>query len=1568
MSAPAAAALPPKARFQRAKRSAPEDEEDHQPEHHARRAPAAAAAAAARPLPGAAFADSDDDLSDDDVPLRYAPKQAAKRFSLLLLEDEEDYVADWVASCAWPADVEGNWQGAAALPGRLRLATRSLFFEPDDVRVPIVRLEFSAVTQLEACGARACVVGVTKATRMKAGGRDAPYVVDRNKPSAWTFTLTYATLDAFMPLAQEQLVLSRLPATERLALLDAAVKAREDAAAFDTSRLVDFGEAVAWEGPAAQLTPLVREPGRLAVTDQRLYFQPLHNIAGDTPVRVHPLAGVAAVVRRRASLRPVGVEVFLLSRGAELGQALAGPTWDAPSAFFAFRSEADRDAALAALTRQPALGVAASGGWLGRVTAAWRLGRVTNFDYLLYLNLAAGRSFNDLAQWPVFPWVLRDYTSAALDLSSDAAFRDLSRPMGAQSAARLQVFRQRFRDMEALSGHSDPGGGGGAPPPFMYGTHYSTPGYVLFWLVRSAPGHMLRLQAGRFDAPDRLFNSLADAWASATSSTTDVKELIPEFYMPGGDFLVNAAGLALGVRQSGAPVHDVALPPWAASPEDLLAKHRAALEAPAVSRSLHGWIDLIFGCKQRGPAAADADNVFYHLTYEGAVDADKVGSLQELKALETQINEFGQTPAQLFTAPHPPRLVAPPAPDPATVFAPPAPAGGGGGVEGGGGGAAALGGGGSKSRLKGGGEDAAGNAICLALLKSIVAAAAPDIQATQAEPAGSSSASASGGGGPPRSEGSDAAQEEGPGLSPVSSGDCLSAASVAAAAAAPGGAAKAPAGLRSMLGRLTDSASAAAGSAAASVASALQSGSFSSTAGSAAPPPGMGLAGMPVSLGSRGSGSMKASLSWMQQQFAEGLALGGGGAKAAPDAAPADPAVARSPSPAAAASPPPSGAGRHALAGAAARPWPRDLPEGLRPKKSLRLQAEPLTAVAASPEGAVFVTGQDGLLRVLDAGGLATFRSAKLDEEPLCICLLPAAPTAGHGGSPARPGAGGGGGGGGAAGGVSALADAHLPLMLAGCQSGRLLAYAPNAGRLLGSFAAHEDSVSAALPLGAGGGRFATASWDCCVKVWDVAEGRAPWTSTLPLATQELRDVDSGVWALSASASGQLLVTGSDEGTVAAWDLRTRQHIWATQVSAGGDYVGGVSLLPGGNHVAAAAADGSLSLLEWRRAGLRVAGAACGAPLRCCACDGALLIAGAEGGQLALWGLSQLTAATGDDGGGSVSLAAGPDGLYPPISAPSRAAVNGVAVAAGGAAALGGGAVVLAALDDGALVAAPRAPALLHASPRSPRVAPRDLAHSSAAMSLDYQTYADSLTVIRGFCAKADGKDKLTALVQYLCLYLSAGEPGNLKKVQASVTAARKVFRIMRPLESITPLLLQPGLTGKQPVHQEVLQKVKDALMATYFAADHVVWAFQIGLVSSKQTGERAQKVSLWSWALGSVVTMIMEANAILSLSSRRLPGESDAEWARRQDAARADINGRLLVFLHGGLQALTALGLLQLYPFRPRTVGLFGSLASALNCYFLLPAMPKRPAKAGALSAAPAPALGEPKLVAKVA
>ena len=89
-------------------------------------------------------------------------------------------------------------------------------------------------------------------------------------------------------------------------VLQAAATKRTAAAVFDSSRLADFSERVLHDGPAVQLSPLVHENGRLVITDRRVYFQPLHNVTGDSPVRSQALAAVAAVAQRRSSLKPVG--------------------------------------------------------------------------------------------------------------------------------------------------------------------------------------------------------------------------------------------------------------------------------------------------------------------------------------------------------------------------------------------------------------------------------------------------------------------------------------------------------------------------------------------------------------------------------------------------------------------------------------------------------------------------------------------------------------------------------------------------------------------------------------------------------------------------------------------------------------------------------------------------------------------------------------------------------------------------------------------------------------------------------------------------------------------------------------------------------------------------------------------------------------------------------------------------------------------------------------------------------------------------------------------------------------
>lgn len=67
------------------------------------------------------------------------------------------------------------------------------------------------------------------------------------------------------------------------------------------------------------------------------------------------------------------------------------------------------------------------------LTQLWSSGQISNFEYLTHLNKHAGRSFNDLMQYPVFPFILRDYTSETLDLQDPNIYRSVS-PLRANCA------------------------------------------------------------------------------------------------------------------------------------------------------------------------------------------------------------------------------------------------------------------------------------------------------------------------------------------------------------------------------------------------------------------------------------------------------------------------------------------------------------------------------------------------------------------------------------------------------------------------------------------------------------------------------------------------------------------------------------------------------------------------------------------------------------------------------------------------------------------------------------------------------------------------------------------------------------------------------------------------------------------------------------------------------------------------------------------------------------------------------------------------------------------------------
>ncbi|KAG2136966.1 uncharacterized protein EDB93DRAFT_1253823 [Suillus bovinus] len=275
----------------------------------------------------------------------------------------------------------------------------------------------------------------------------------------------------------------------------------------------------------------------------------------------------------------------------------------------------------------------------------WQNRELSNFGYLSILNQLSGRTPNDATQYPVFPWVLNDYVSEVLDLSSSDVFRDLTKPMGALTAERREAAETRYANLSSVD-----------EEPFHYGTHFSSSMIVCHFNIRMQPFTSMfkTLQGGDWDLPDRLFTDIRRTYSSASHDIRgDVRELIPEFFTC-PEFLENSSNLDFGISQAtGERIHNVKLPVWAkGDPLLFIVTHRRVLESHYVSKNLPAWIDLIWGCKQRD---VNSVNVFHPLSYEGAIDLEKITNDLERQATVGIIHNFGQTPKKLFTLPHPSR-------------------------------------------------------------------------------------------------------------------------------------------------------------------------------------------------------------------------------------------------------------------------------------------------------------------------------------------------------------------------------------------------------------------------------------------------------------------------------------------------------------------------------------------------------------------------------------------------------------------------------------------------------------------------------------------------------------------------------------------------------------------------------------------------------------------------------------------------------------------------------------------------------------------------------------------------
>ena len=385
--------------------------------------------------------------------------------------------------------------------------------------------------------------------------------------------------------------------------------------------------AYSFETEAIMISVTGTFKGILSMNSEEIFFDGKDEDDEKVSKTVQVLLKVITHVLQRNFLHvPAAIEIFTLTR----------------KSYFFFFPKMNRRKVVRFLNKQtmPALkilqtGSASSAFQEAKITERWMNGQLSNYEYLMYVNIFAGRSFNDLSQYPVFPWILSDYSSKELNLDDPKTFRDLSKPIGTLNEQRLEKLKILSQEDEETK-HA------------LYRMHYSNGYYVCHYLIRVEPFTTLHIksQNNQFDHCNRMFFSIPGAWNSVTGLGSDFRELIPEMFTT-PQILTNNDGFDFG------PYDNVVLPPWASSPEDFMYKHMQALESPYVTENLHNWIDLIFGYKQSGKEAVAAMNTFHPYFYSSSVTKEILKKKDELLQIQSFATNFGIVPNELFSGPHP---------------------------------------------------------------------------------------------------------------------------------------------------------------------------------------------------------------------------------------------------------------------------------------------------------------------------------------------------------------------------------------------------------------------------------------------------------------------------------------------------------------------------------------------------------------------------------------------------------------------------------------------------------------------------------------------------------------------------------------------------------------------------------------------------------------------------------------------------------------------------------------------------------------------------------------------------
>ena len=281
---------------------------------------------------------------------------------------------------------------------------------------------------------------------------------------------------------------------------------------------------------------------------------------------------------------------------------------------------------------------------------------ISTLEFLILNNLFSYRSFKDISQYPIFPWILIEYEKNKIENNNNFN-RDLKLPMGMidineYSKERKNYYIQEYESRKKPSeeeyfennnqkkiknnnfnSNSD---------AHFYGSTFSNPAYVSHYLIRIFPFTIvgIEIQGNNFDSSDRLFFNIITSFYCAATQQCDLRELIPEFfYLP--DFLFNLNSLNLNLKNE---KQNVIIPNWSNNPFDFIKKHRKYLEK---NNDIPNWINLFFGYKQQGKEAEKSCNIYSYHCYQNNVDLNNLKIKEDL-ILYNRLFEIGVLPNQIY--------------------------------------------------------------------------------------------------------------------------------------------------------------------------------------------------------------------------------------------------------------------------------------------------------------------------------------------------------------------------------------------------------------------------------------------------------------------------------------------------------------------------------------------------------------------------------------------------------------------------------------------------------------------------------------------------------------------------------------------------------------------------------------------------------------------------------------------------------------------------------------------------------------------------------------------------------